>query len=64
MKSRWTRSCVQHKLRNENKKQNDSEVIHRGVKIRNEGQVLPEGEPVRILGNMSTEGSGEETLRT
>ena len=26
--------------------------------------MLPQGEPVRILGNMSTEGFGEETLRT
>ena len=30
----------------------------------NEDQVLLDGERVRILGNTSTEGSGEETLRT
>ena len=29
----------------------------------NEEQLSPEGEPVRILGNTSTEGIGEETLR-
>ena len=67
-------------LRTENKKQNvfdsesrndssftlqkDTEVIHREVRRRNEGQLLREGEPVRILGNTSTEGFGEETLRT
>ena len=33
-------------------------------KRKNKNKVLPEGEPVRILGNTSTEGFGEETLRT
>ena len=47
------RSCVQHKLRTENKKQNDTEMIHREVKG-NGDQMLPEREPVRILGNTST----------
>ena len=40
------------------KKQNDTEVIHRSQR-RNEDQVLLEGEPVRILGNTSTKGFGE-----
>ena len=35
--------------------QNDTEVIHREIKRRNEGQPLLEGEPVRILGKKSTE---------
>ena len=39
----------QHKLRTENKKQNDTEVIHREVKGGNKDQVLPEGESVKIL---------------
>ena len=49
------------KLTTENKKQNDTEVIQKEVEGGTEDQVLPEGEPVRILGNMSTEGFGEET---
>ena len=64
------------KSRNENMKQNvfdsesrsdmnftvqkDTEVIHREVKEGNEDKLLPEGEPVRILGNTSTEGFGGE----
>ena len=49
----------------------DTEVIHRevrgGTKINcylKENQSEFSGEPVRILGNTSTEGFGEETLRT
>ena len=40
----------------------DTEVIPRS-QSRNEDQVLSEGEPVQILGNTSTEGFGEGTLR-
>ena len=43
---------------------NDTEVIQREVKGGTEINCLPEGEPVRILGNTSTEGLGGETLRT
>ena len=66
-------------LRTENKKQNvldskcrsdlsftvqkDTEVIHREVKGRT-NTLLSERESVRILGNTSTEGFVEGTLRT
>ena len=39
--------------------QEDTEVIHRSRR-RNEDPWLPEGEPVRSLGNTSTDGFGEE----
>ena len=64
------------KLRTENKEQNvfdserrsdfsftvqkDTEVIHQRSRRKNEDQLLPERETVRILGNTSTEEFGEE----
>ena len=44
--------------------QKDAEVTHRKVRRRNEDQLLLKGEPVRNLGNTSTQGFGEETLIT
>ena len=39
--------------------QEDTEVVSQSSQRRNEDQLLPEVEPVRILGNTWTEGLGE-----
>ena len=39
------------------------ERISKRIQRKNEDQLLPEGEPVRILGNTSTEGVGEENIQ-